>query len=151
MQQKKTNKIIQINFFLNLTIFFIISKMSLPLSKIEFLGTIDLDKIMEICFYFLSVLISVFLLIRWKTSDSKKIFFSGIDLTMIVFMLMVFIANKILAFDSSYSIIESLLEAFILYIWYKVLVEFRKDIEKYLSYVSYGVPILSLIILLMMK
>ena len=135
----------QLNVFLNFAIFFIISKLSLP-SIIN--GNISLSsvlKIHEISFYILSALIAITLVLRWKALMTKKLFFNGMDLTIIVFMLLTFIINNILQFDLNYYLSISLLEAFIFYVWYKLVVDMKKRIELKLTLTSFILPISLLI------
>ena len=138
----------QLNVFLNFAIFFIISKLSLP-SIIN--GNISLSsvlKIHEISFYILSALIAITLVLRWKALMTKKLFFNGMDLTIIVFMLLTFIINNILQFDLNYYLSISLLEAFIFYVWYKLVVDMKKRIELKLTLTSFILPISLLISLI---
>jgi hypothetical protein len=144
----KNKSISQLNVFLNFAIFFIISKLSLP-SILD--GNISLSsvlKIHEILFYILSTIIAITLVLRWKALMTKKLFFTGLDLTIIVFMLLTFIINNILQFDLNYYLSISLLEAFIFYVWYKLVVDLKKRIELKLTFTSFILPISLLISLI---
>lgn len=147
-QLKKISLIGEINVFLNFAIFFIISKLSLPLvfgnqvSK-EVIATAN-----DIAFYLLSTIITIIVLFRWKALMTQKLFFTGIDLTMIVFMLLTFVVNNILKFDLNYFLSISLLEAFIFYLWYKLVVDANKKYKFGLTIGSFLLPITFLVTLL---
>jgi len=147
-QSKKIGSVGQVNVFLNFTIFFIISKLSLPSIFNEEITIRSISRIHDISFYFLTFVISITLIMRWKALMSNKLFFSGFDLTVIVFMLLTFIVNNILQFDLNYYLSISLLEAFIFYIWYKLVVDLKKRYEFKLTMISFILPISLLITLI---
>jgi len=72
---------------------------------------------------------------------TKKLFFSGVDLTIIVIMLLTFIVNNILQFDLNYYLSISLLEAFIFYVWYKIIVDIKNEFEFGMTLSSFALPI----------
>lgn len=138
----------QLNVFLNFAIFFIISKLSLPSILESDISLPSILRIHEISFYVLSTIITITLVLRWKALMTKKLFFTGLDLTLIVFMLLTFIINNILQFDLNYYLSISLLEAFIFYVWYKLVVDMKKRIELKLTLTSFILPISLLISLI---
>lgn len=147
-QTKKNGSINQMNVFLNFTIFFIISKLSLPSI---FSDEITINAITEIhnwAFALLTVVISITLIFRWKALMTNKLFFSGTDLTLIALMLLTFIVNNILEFDFNYYLSISLLEGFIFYIWHKIIVDLKKSIEYRLTILSFILPLSLLITLI---
>jgi len=151
MQYKSAKKIAHINIFLNFTIYFIVSKLSLPSLISRNLHFSDLISLHELSFYILAFLIVTILLGRWKIFMGRKVLFSGIDLTMIVFILLTFIVNKILEFDFNYYLSISLLEAFIFYAWFKIVSDIKPNREFLLSFFSFLLPISLLVSLLVGK
>lgn len=147
-QAKRISSIGEINVFLNFAIFFIISKLSLPIVFSEQITTELITKVNDILFYLLSAIIAITILFRWKVLMTHKLFFSGIDLTMIVFMMLTFIVNKILEFDLNYFLSISLLESFIFYIWYKLVIDLNKKLTFALTIGSFLLPISFLVTLL---
>ena len=147
-QSKSSQKIPQINIFLNFTIFFIISKLSLPTLFNEEISAISISQFYEIAFYFLTAAISIILVLRWKALMTRKLFFTGLDLTLIIFMLLSFIVNNMLQFDLNYFLSISLLEAFIFYVWFKLVVDIRGVLELKLTIISFLMPISLIIILI---
>jgi UDP-GlcNAc:undecaprenyl-phosphate/decaprenyl-phosphate GlcNAc-1-phosphate transferase len=148
-QSKTVGSISQMNVFLNFAIFFIISKLSLPSIFNEELTIITILRIHDWSFYVLSFVISVTMIFRWKALMTRKLFFSGTDLTLIVFMLLTFIVNNILQFDLNYYLSISLLEAFIFYIWYKLVVDLNKNQKYSLTMISFILPVSLLVTLLL--
>lgn len=148
-QSKKSSSIGEINVFINFAIFFIISKLSLPIVFGDQVTTQVIRSVNNATFYALTVLLAFIILFRWKVLMTKKLFFTGIDLTMIVFMLLTFLVNNILRFDLNYFLSVSLLESFIFYIWYKLVVDLNKNYTFILTLISFLLPIGFLITLLL--
>ncbi len=151
LQFQKTKQIAHLYIFLNFVIFFIVSKLSLPSLLVTSMKFSEVISIHDISFYFLVILIVISLLYRWNYFRGKKILFTGIDLTMIVFILLTFIVNKILQFDFNYYLSISLLEAFIFYIWFKVVSDLNQKYELYLALYSFVLPIALLLTLLVLR
>lgn len=147
-QSKKVGSVGEVNVFLNFTIFFIITKLSLPSLLNERLTFGSIIKMHDLSFYLLATVLSITLVFRWKALMTHKLFFTGTDLTMIVFMLLTFIVNNLLQFDLNYYLSISLLEAFIFYIWYKLVVDINKKYEYKLTIGSFVLPISLLVALL---
>ncbi|MFZ1289023.1 MAG: MraY family glycosyltransferase [Melioribacteraceae bacterium] len=147
-QSKKVSSIGEINVFLNFAIFFVISKLSLPIVFGDNVTTQVIRSVINITFYSLSVFLVFIILFRWKVLMTKKLFFTGIDLTMIVFMLLTFLVNNILRFDLNYYLSISLLESFIFYVWYKLVVDLNKNYTFSLTVISFLLPIGFLVTLL---
>jgi len=150
-QSKKIESINHLGVFINFSIFFIVSKLSLPFISTSNLNINVLDLIHNVSFYLLVLLISLTMILRWKAFLGKRILFSGIDLTLIVLMMLTFIINKILEFDYNYYLSVSLLEAFIFYVWYKIVVDIKKNYANRLIFISFILPMVLLITLLIKK
>ncbi|MBK8944907.1 MAG: undecaprenyl/decaprenyl-phosphate alpha-N-acetylglucosaminyl 1-phosphate transferase [Ignavibacteriae bacterium] len=148
-QSKKSSSIGEINVFINFAIFFIISKLSLPIVFGDQVTTQVIRSVNNATFYSLTVLLAFIILFRWKVLMTRKLFFTGIDLTMIVFMLLTFLVNNILRFDLNYFLSVSLLESFIFYIWYKLVVDLNKNYTLALTLISFLLPIGFLVTLLL--
>ena len=67
---------------------------------------------------------------------------------MIVFILLTFTVNNILEFDLNYYLSVSLLEAFIFYMWYKIIIDVKKQFEFGLTIGSFLLPVSLLLSLL---
>lgn len=151
-QQQKTNNIAHINVFLNISIFFIVSKLSLPDIKLPvYYQSVFGKNIHELSFFILVVLLVMFLFARGKILPGRPALLSGIDLIMIVFVLLTFVLNKVLNYDFNCFLSISLLEAFVLYIWYKIIINIKTHLTKLLSYLSYALPLAALLVLYTLK
>ncbi len=150
-QSKKIDSIGDISVFINFTIYSIVTKLSLPLLNIPNKKFDILLIIHNTSFYILAFLISITLILRWKAFSGKRMLFSGIDLTIIVFMLLSFIVNKVLEFDYNYYLSTSLLEAFIFYLWFKIIIDIKREYTAILTLGSFLLTILLLITLLVFK
>ncbi len=147
-QKNKLGVISNINVFLNFSILFIVSKLSLPSVFSEGISLSTIYKTYEYTFYFLTALIVLTLVLRWKALMTSKIFFSSTDLSLIIFMLLTILVNSILKFDLNYYLSISLLEAFIFYIWFKLVVDIKKEFEFVLTIASFALPISMLLTLI---
>jgi len=150
-QSKNIESINHLGVFINFSIFFTVSKLSLPFINTPDLRFDLLEVIHNASFYLLGLLISLTMILRWKAFMGKRILFSGIDLTLIVFMMLTFIVNKILEFDYNYYLSISLLEAFMFYVWYKIVVDIKKKYVNRLIFISFTLPMLLLLTLLIKK
>ncbi len=147
-QQYKSKVISHLNVFFNFTIFFALSRLSLPAGTAMNISVINSADINLIAFLTLSLILTIFIMVRGRILMGNRIFFSGIDLTMIVLILLSFGVNKVLQFDYSYFLSMCLLEAFIFYIWYKVMVNVKLKNAVLLSYFSFILPMVSILFLI---
>ena len=148
IQAKKITSLGEINVFLNFAVFFIVSKLSLPIVFGNQISVEIIKVVNEIIFYILSAIIVLTVLFRWKVLMTTKLFFKGIDLTMIVFMLLTFGVNNILKFDLHFYLSLSLLESFIFYLWYKLVIDQNRKYLFSLTIGSFFIPIALLLTLL---
>ncbi len=148
LQLKENSVIGEINIFLNFTIFFIISKLSLPSVFNEDLTIRTIQIIHDWNFYLLTIVISLTLLLRWNSLMTKKMFFTGFDLIIIVFIMLTFFVNNILQFDLNYFLSLSLLEGFIFYTWFKLIANFYPQYEQRLVSISFMLPMIILLVLI---
>ena len=150
-QSKKIDTISDLGVFINFTIFSIVTKLSLPLVNLPSMKVNLLEVIHNTSFYLLAFLISITMILRWKAFSGKRMLFTGIDLTIIVLMLLTFIVNKVLEFDYNYYLSISFLEAFVFFIWYKIIVDFKKEYSNILTLASFLLPVSLLITLIIFK
>lgn len=148
-QYKNIKTIGHFNVYLNFAIFFIVTKLSLPSIFFDNINIDTLNSIQEIIFYLLSLVLSIALIFRWKVIMGSRFLFNGLDLTMMVFITLTFGVNKILEFDLNYYLSRSLLEAFIFYIWFKIVVDMKKSFEYNLTIFSFLLPISLISVLLL--
>jgi len=149
-QFKKSESGNELNVFLNFTIFFIISKLSLPSIFTDQFTIDSITQVHDISFSIITTLIVIMLIYRWKMLRTKKLILTGTDLTIIIIITLTFIINNFFQFDLNYFLSVSLLEAFIFYVWYKLAVDFFNNSKFVLTILSFILPI-SLIITLIVS
>jgi UDP-GlcNAc:undecaprenyl-phosphate GlcNAc-1-phosphate transferase len=147
-QQKISTIVNDINVFINFTVFFIITRLSVPFLFEPAASKLYLSPVTEISFYVLSFIIILFLLAREKIFQTKEMFLTGIDLTMIVFITLTFIVNNFIDYALIQHVSRSLVFAFIFYMWYKIIKYIRVESAGYLFYFSFAVPFFSMLLLL---
>ncbi|MGE5354261.1 MAG: hypothetical protein ACM3P0_19400, partial [Acidobacteriota bacterium] len=113
------------------------------------LSSINLGQLTEISYYVLALIIILFLIASDKLFPVKKVILNGIDLTVIVFILLTFIVNSFIKFyfDEYFSV--SFLEAFIFYLWYKVIISIKAEVTNILFYASFALPFAAILLLLL--
>ncbi|MGE5401181.1 MAG: glycosyltransferase family 4 protein [Ignavibacteriales bacterium] len=146
--QKKQKDVSDIYTFINLAAFFTITNLNSPVLFNISLSSVNLGQLTEISYYILALILILFLIASDKLFPVKKIILNGIDLTVIVFILLTFIVNSFIKFhfDEYFSI--SFLEAFIFYLWYKVIISVKEEITNYLFYASFALPFAAIVLLL---
>ncbi|HEX3074589.1 MAG TPA: MraY family glycosyltransferase [Ignavibacteriales bacterium] len=147
-QQKISTIINDINVFINFTVFFIVTRLSVPFLFEPAENILYLSPATEISFYILSCIIILFILAREKIFRVKEMFLTGIDLTMIVFISLTFIVNNFIKVEMIQHVSRSLVFAFIFYMWYKIIKYIRAESAGYLFYFSFAVPFFSMLLLL---
>lgn len=133
---------------LNFTMFFIIARASAPFSihfkSLNFLNGHTSD----ILLYLLVGIIFLFLIAKEKIFENKDIFLTGIDLTSIAVIALLFILNNFLKMNLIEHLSKSFIFGFVFYMWYKVVKSIRKESENYLLYFSFALPGATLLMLL---
>lgn len=147
IQQNKTRSIAHINVFLNTSIFFIVSRLSFPKLQMPASYQSVIGGGHDLSFYALVLLLVMLIIARKKILPVRTILLSGIDLIMVVFILLTFLVNKILNYDFNCFLSISLLEAFIIYFWYKIIINIKEQMARLLSYLSYVLPLAALLVL----
>ncbi|MCX6149932.1 MAG: MraY family glycosyltransferase [Ignavibacteriales bacterium] len=145
--QKKSKDVSNIYTFINLAAFFTITNLSSTSIFNYSSASFDLREITEISYYILTAIVVLFLVASDKLSPVKKVVLNGIDLTVIVFILLVMLVNSFIKFhfDEFFSI--SLLEAFIFYLWYKIIISIKAEVTNLLFYSSFALPFVAIITL----
>lgn len=146
--QRKAKDISDIYTFINLAAFFTITNLNSPLLWKMTLTNFNLSQLVQFSYYTLALIVVMFVIASEKLFPVKKVILSGIDLTVIVFILLTFIVNNFIKFhfDEYFSI--SFLQAFIFYLWYKVIITVKSSMTHYLFYASFALPFAALLLLL---
>jgi len=148
--QKKSKDISNIYTFINLAAFFTI--INLNSSSIFNISTsnFNVGQLTEISYYILAVIIVLFLISSDRISPVRRVVLNGIDLTVIAFIMLIMIVNSFIKFhfDEFFSI--SFLEAFIFYLWYKIIISIKTEMTNLLFYGSFALPFLAIITMIIM-
>lgn len=145
--QKRQKDVSDIYTFINLAAFFTITNLNSPVFYRITSDNLSLGQLTEIGYYILALIVILFLIASDKLFPLKKVVLNGIDLTVIVFILLTFIVNSFIKFhfDEYFSI--SFLEAFIFYLWYKIIISIKAEVTNYLFYASFALPFAAIVIL----
>ncbi|MGE5499570.1 MAG: glycosyltransferase family 4 protein [Syntrophothermus sp.] len=145
--QKRQKDVSDLYTFINLAAFFTITNLNSPVFYRITSDNLSLGQLTEIGYYILALIVILFLIASDKFFPLKKVVLNGIDLTVIVFILLTFIVNSFIKFhfDEYFSI--SFLEAFIFYLWYKIIISIKAEVTNYLFYASFALPFAAIVIL----
>jgi hypothetical protein len=145
----KNKLITDIIIFFNVLIFFIINQthnvLYADISVIPVLGNITYHLLI------ISVLlptVGFFLVFKDRIITNDSSFFTGLDLIIILTIVLLSITANLIPVSKSYLISDTIFRSFLIYIFYKVLVNVRPKLRPYLFTVSFLIVISSQIILL---
>ncbi len=148
--QKRSKDISNIYTFLNLAAFFTITNLNSSSVFSITSSDFNLNQMIEISYYILAIIIVLFLIASDKISPVRRVVLNGIDLTVIAFIMLIMIVNSFIKFhfDEFFSI--SFLEAFIFYLWYKIMISIKTEMTNLLFYGSFALPFLAIVSLIIM-
>jgi hypothetical protein len=144
------NKILtDIIIFINVLIFFIINQTSnilyQDISELPLLGNLTYHLLI------VSILLPVigfFLIFRERITHQNGIFFTGLDLIIILFILLLSITSNLIPVSNSYLISDTIFRSFLIYTFYKVLVSIKPGFRIFLYVFSFLIVVSSQTILL---
>jgi UDP-GlcNAc:undecaprenyl-phosphate GlcNAc-1-phosphate transferase len=144
------NKILtDIIIFINVLIFFIINQTSnilyQDISELPLLGNLTYHLLI------VSILLPVigfFLIFRERITHQNGIFFTGLDLIIILFILLLSITSNLIPVSNSYLISDTIFRSFLIYTFYKVLVSIKPEFRIFLYVFSFLIVVSSQTILL---
>ncbi|MBL1212751.1 MAG: undecaprenyl/decaprenyl-phosphate alpha-N-acetylglucosaminyl 1-phosphate transferase [Ignavibacteriae bacterium] len=145
VQQKMLKKIFEPNVFLNLTFFFLISSFASGYdSNLQNLSIISGMQLFIV--YGLAIPFGIILL-NSRTADEGSDWLTGIDLSLAALVMLILLTDLIFNHYAITIISNCLLEAFIFYFIYKVIIRTIKKADKVLTAISFMLPPLALSIL----
>jgi UDP-GlcNAc:undecaprenyl-phosphate GlcNAc-1-phosphate transferase len=148
-QQKMFKKIFEPNVFLNLTFFFLISSFGSGYST-NFQKLSIISGVQSFLVYGLAIPSGI-ILFNSRTSDSDGEWLTGIDLSLTTFVLLVVITDLLFNHFIISIVSNCLLEAFIFYFIYKVIIRTFRKAEKILTAVSFALPPLAISLLFILN
>ena len=129
----------------NFSIFFVIGNFSSSIITNNESGHVVYKYLMLVSLILLSVLFIVFLFKRESQNSEGKVFLSGLDITLIIILISFYVFTIIMP-NNKFGFVEiNFWETIIIFLWYKMVVYLDKKLSNTLYYLSYALPILSII------
>jgi UDP-GlcNAc:undecaprenyl-phosphate/decaprenyl-phosphate GlcNAc-1-phosphate transferase len=127
---------------LNLFLFIAISALSNPLFKMEsVLG----ERLLYVSSASVLFMLGLFMLTRRRLFSERKTLFSGIDLVMLIFLVMLIAVQGFVSIREMGLFGENFMLGFTIYLWYKMVMFFMPN--KYIYYMTFALPLVTLIVL----
>ncbi len=146
---KRTHKnVLNIYFFFNVSIYFILViqlQSILNINHLFYSGFSGYTLLTGLVIIFLFVIL--FVIGREKILPNEKLFLTGIDLTMAIFVIGSFIIEKMFPRLISFDFAEAVFLAYVFYIWFKVVQKFKEKLAYYIFITSFILPLLALIMM----
>jgi len=145
----KKNKILtDIILFFNVLIFFIINQTNNVLyqdiSQLPVLGNLTYHLLI---IGVLLPMVGFFLIFRERFTNQNGVFFTGLDLIIILVVLLLSITANLLPVPRSYLISDTIFRSFLIYAFYKVIVNIQPKFRMYLYVISFLIVFSSQVIL----
>jgi UDP-GlcNAc:undecaprenyl-phosphate GlcNAc-1-phosphate transferase len=137
--------------FFNILIFFIINQTS----KVLYRDISELPVLGNLTYHLLIVaillpVVGFFLIFRERISTQNMSFFSGLDLIIILVVLLLSITSNLIPITQSYMISDTIFRSFLIYAFYKVLVNIKPRFRIYLYIFSFLIVLSSQTIFLVL-
>ncbi len=146
---KITTTINGLYFFFNVSIFFLFNN-SLHIFNSN--GATDLliktGNIFLITIILLALLITFFIVVKDRLNINGTLF-TGIELIILVVIAMLISIRELVGTINIDAIVENLVIAFILYLWYKIIIHLKPNLNKNLFYGSFVISFISILISLL--
>ncbi len=142
-----TKNIRDIYVLLNLLVFFICRDFSSSL--FEHLGIYHDTAFLtgDIFLTFITFLVLFFIYEKDMLFEKKKIYLTGLDITLFVVVMTLYILDILFPSVKTNFFGINLLEAFILFLWYKVVIYFNEKVSNYIFYSSFALPMLAILLI----
>lgn len=133
---------------INFLVFFICSDFSYPIFYLFGIYHNAPHLTAGLFFAVITVMVLFFISERDILFTEKKIFLTGLDITLLVVIMFLYVLDVILSSNKLNFFGINLIEAFVLYLWYKVVIYFNVRISRFVFYGSFVLPMLAIIIIL---
>lgn len=144
--------ILNIYFFFNVSIFLIVSSYPNSLFKLSYLFSTNVKfALVLVSLIVVLLFIGLFVVGRERILPKEKIFLTGIDLTMAVFVIGSFFVENLFENLLIINIPQAIFIAYLLYIWFKIIYLFNSKLASVIFITSFLVPITALAYLLLTK
>ncbi len=146
---KRTGEIAGIYVLLNIAIFLILTHFSKSLHTKIHSQLIVIERAINIIFAITLLTIAVYMTLREKIFSNYKALLTGIDLTIILLISVLFFINNIIGYQQLGYLDITLFQAFIIYLFYKIISRIKDPFAKYIYAFSFILPFLSISIMLL--
>lgn len=124
--------------FMNVAAFFTIINLNHTLQSEILTGSLSLNLISEISYYILTLIIVIFLIADGTVFPLKKFKVSDVDYALLIFIFLTFFVDYLIPSHIDKGIKLFMLEAMVIYFWYKLAVSFKEEIRNHLFYMSFA-------------
>jgi len=144
---KKTSQFNDIYVFINIIVFLMLGYFSDSLIGLKYFHKELFDNFFVVGIVTLLGLVILFIMSRDHHLNESQTLFSGLDLILMAFILLVFIYNQIMGIGAYTFIGLNGFYALIIYTWYKIISTIKAKYSRPLFYVSFIFPIFSLVLI----
>ncbi|MGE5429945.1 MAG: glycosyltransferase family 4 protein [Syntrophomonadaceae bacterium] len=124
--------------FMNLAAIFTITNLNHTLQNEIFAGNAGLNLVSEVSYYILTFMIVVFLIADGTAFPLKKFKVSDVDYALLIFIFLTFFVDYLIPSQIDRGFKIFILEALVIYMWYKLVVSFREEVRNHLFYMSFA-------------
>lgn len=146
-QNLQTKLFSDVYVLINILVFISLTNLSIPLISDLQVDSNITQKTAQGSFVLLFAAIIFFLLSKEKIFSEKLSLLSGIDLIMLVLISLATIIQNFIGPIKIDFIGANLILGFVIYLWYKIILLFKSSYTRYLFYLSFALPLLSLVLL----
>lgn len=143
----KTKTKNEIYVLINILMFVVFSNVSSSQLSEFFINSVTAGNIIRISTLLLLAIIISYMVFRDKFFPNKMSLLSGMDLIIMVLISMTAVIQEILGSHYMNFIGTNLIIGFVVYLWYKIFMNFYKQTSDYVYYASFALPLIALAVL----
>ncbi|MCU7492291.1 MAG: undecaprenyl/decaprenyl-phosphate alpha-N-acetylglucosaminyl 1-phosphate transferase [Ignavibacteria bacterium] len=125
--------------FMNIAAFFTITSLNHTLQSQVFEGSEAFNFISEMSYYILTFIIMIFLIADGTVFPLKKFKVSDMDYALLIFIFLTFFVDYLIPSHINQGFKIFILEALVIYLWYKLVVSFKEEIRSHMFYMSFAI------------
>jgi hypothetical protein len=142
---RRNNYYVDLIVFLNLIIFFAITGLNgffYKMYPVPFIMQININQVFILLF---SAVVIIFILFKERIANLRTQFLTGVDLSIALSIVFVFLLSLLLDIPSAYRISDTLLRSFLLFLFYKIIITTFPRFHFSLHFTSFAVSLASLL------
>lgn len=145
----RTREIAGIYVLLNTIVYLVFSSLSDTIYHSMSSVNSFLPGVIDYIFGLIFITVIFYMVLRERIFQNSDPLLTGVDLTMILFVAVLFIVNNILDFDKLAFLNLALFHSLIIYLLFKIISRFNYTISKYIFTFSFALPSISILFLLL--